>query len=55
MKLNLAKLKMIAPEYLAADKNEKPAILEKYGIARSTLYAAIKRYNLDVVKKVTLA
>ena len=44
-----------APEYLAANKDEKPVILEKYGIARSTLYAALKRYNLDVVKQVTLA
>lgn len=55
MKLNLAKLKVVAPEYLSADKDEKPAILKKYGIARSTLYAALKRYNMDVVKNVTLS
>ncbi|MNB71968.1 hypothetical protein D3C75_185460 [compost metagenome] len=50
MKLTLAKLKQIVPVYMAATPTEKPKILEQHGIARSSLYAAMKRYNLTIVK-----
>jgi len=53
MKLNLALLKKILPEYMEATPKEKPEILKKYNIARSTLYAAIERYDLKIKKTIS--
>jgi len=53
MKVNLTLLKKILPEYVTASPKEKTEILKRHNIARSTLYAAMERYDLKFKKSVS--
>ncbi|EOI5756810.1 hypothetical protein ACR3BZ_000024 [Enterobacter hormaechei] len=55
MKLNLAKLQVLAPEYMAASPDRKKELLKEYGITRPTFYNALKRYNMVITTVKTLA
>ncbi|MEG6158031.1 hypothetical protein UXN78_23280 [Enterobacter hormaechei] len=46
MKINLAKLKVLAPLYMTANPERKKELLQEYNITKVTFYAALKRYGL---------
>lgn len=48
MKINLAKLKMLAPLYMTANPERKKELLQEYNITKVTFYAALKRYGLTL-------
>lgn len=54
MKMNLARLQVFAPLYMAANTEQKKALLEEYKITKATFYNAVKRYQMTISTTKTL-
>jgi DNA-directed RNA polymerase subunit H (RpoH/RPB5) len=50
MKMTNGKTHELAPLYMEANTEQKKELLKKYGIGKTTFYAALKRYHMSIVK-----
>ena len=50
MKMTNGKTHELAPLYMEANTAQKKELLKKYGIGKTTFYAALKRYHMSIVK-----